>query len=174
VIILSTNAGLWGYNIGDTVKFVSLSPFRIIVSGRIKHFTSAFGEHVIAEEVEAGANFISNEFDLEISEFHVAPLVIAKDNQLPHHQWYIEFRNELHDLNVISSALDTFMQNRNTYYRDLRVGNILEVLEIKRVRENGFNEYMKSIGKLGGQNKLARLSNDRKVADELELYIFEE
>ena len=170
VIILSNNAGLWGYNIGDTVKFVCLSPYRIIVSGRIKHFTSAFGEHVIAEEVEAGANFISQEFGLEISEFHVAPLVKAKENQLPQHQWYIEFKNEQHDLKVISKSLDNFMQDRNTYYRDLRVGNILQVLEIKRIRENGFNDYMKSIGKLGGQNKMARLSNDRNVADELEQY----
>jgi len=172
-IILSNNAGLWSYNIGDTIKFVNLSPYRIIVSGRIKHFTSAFGEHVIAEEVEAGANYLSNEFGLEIAEFHVAPLIETIKNHLPQHQWYIEMKNQDQNIKDISNSLDLFMQDRNSYYKDLREGNILQALEIIRIRENGFNDYMKSIGKLGGQNKMARLSNDRKVADELNQYILD-
>ena len=170
-LILSNNAGLWAYNIGDTVRFTSLSPYRIVVTGRTKHFTSAFGEHVIAEEVEAAARRVSEELGISISEFHVAPLVEPNDGLLPRHEWYIEMENNAVRSEELALKLDEFMQHRNPYYQDLRVGNILQVLTVKKVKKGGFQAYMKSIGKLGGQNKLPRLSNDRKMADALQEYL---
>ena len=169
VIILNTNAGLWGYNIGDTIKFVSLNPFRIVVTGRIKHFTSAFGEHVIAEEVEKSLNLTLGEFQKEVNEFHLAPQVNPK-NGLPYHEWFIEFGEDVKDLEGFSECLDENLQNLNSYYKDLIKGNILSPLKITRLKKDSFRNYMKSIGKLGGQNKVPRLSNDRKIADELSKY----
>jgi len=165
-IIVSNNAGLWAYNLGDTVKFVSLDPYRIVVTGRIKHFTSAFGEHVIAEEVEDAAKHAIEKLNVEIHEFHVAPMVNPGDNDLPFHEWFLEMEKD-QNIDRLSKTLDDYMQNRNPYYRDLREGNILQVLKITLIKEQGFNDYMKSMGKLGGQNKLPRLSNDRTIADAL-------
>ena len=166
VMIISTNAGLWAYNIGDTVEFTSIKPYRIIVSGRIKHFISAFGEHVIAKEVEqALQNAISNT-DIQISEFTVAPQ-INPDIGLPYHEWFIEFENLPKDILELSKKIDVALQNQNTYYYDLIIGKVLQPLKISVVKKDGFQNYMKSIGKLGGQNKIPRLSNDRKIADTL-------
>ncbi len=166
VMIISTNAGLWAYNIGDTVEFTSIKPYRIIVSGRIKHFISAFGEHVIAKEVEqALQNAISNT-DIQISEFTVAPQ-INPDIGLPYHEWFIEFENLPKDILELSKKIDVALQNQNTYYYDLIIGKVLQPLKISVVKKDGFQNYMKSIGKLGGQNKIPRLSNDRKIADAL-------
>ena len=167
VIILNTNAGLWGYNIGDTIKFVSNNPYRIIVSGRLKHFTSAFGEHVIAQEVEFSINECVKIHAAEVSGFHVAPMV-SPTMGLPRHQWFIEFMKEPKDLSAFEKTLDVFLQDQNTYYKDLINGGVLSRLEIVKLKKNGFNDYMKSIGKLGGQNKIPRLSNDRKIAEKLE------
>ena len=167
VIILNTNAGLWGYNIGDTIKFVSNNPYRIIVSGRLKHFTSAFGEHVIAQEVEYSINECVKIHSAEVSGFHLAPMV-SPTMGLPRHQWFIEFMKEPKDLGAFEKTLDIFLQDQNTYYKDLIIGGILSRLEIVKLKRNGFNDYMKSIGKLGGQNKIPRLSNDRKIAEKLE------
>ena len=166
-IILNTNAGLWGYNIGDTIKFVSNNPYRIIVSGRLKHFTSAFGEHVIAQEVEYSINECVKKHAAEVSGFHVAPMVNPIMG-LPRHQWFVEFMKEPKDLGAFEKTLDTILQDQNTYYKDLITGGILSRLEIIKLKRNGFNDYMKSIGKLGGQNKIPRLSNDRKIAEKLE------
>jgi len=166
VIILNTNAGLWGYNIGDTIKFVSINPYRIIVSGRLKHFTSAFGEHVIAQEVEQSLiNTIKN-YPAEIKEFHVAPKV-NPTNGLPYHQWFIEFSKEPKSLATFEAELDSQLQSKNSYYKDLISGSILKQLEIICLQHNGFRNYMQLIGKLGGQNKTPRLSNDRTIADQL-------
>ena len=164
VIILSTNAGLWAYNIGDTVKFTSLKPPRIKVTGRIKHFTSAFGEHVIAEEVEGALDVARKEMALSVSEFTVAPEV-SPQNGLPFHEWFMELDQELPDLERLQSILDDALQERNPYYKDLIQGNVLQRLVITPIPRGTFNEYMKSQGKLGGQNKVPRLSNDRKIAD---------
>ena len=169
VIILNTNAGLWGYNIGDTVKFISVDPYRIIVSGRIKHFTSAFGEHVIAEEVEKALKEGILQLPCEVNEFHVAPHV-NPDSGLPYHEWLIEFEKEPENIANFSKALDDYLQNYNSYYKDLIVGGVLRPLVIKRISKNGFRSYMKSIGKLGGQNKVPRLANDRKIADKLKAF----
>ena len=171
VIILNTNAGLWGYNIGDTVKFVSMSPYRIVVTGRIKHFTSAFGEHVIAEEVEYALNTAIQNQPALINEFHVAPQVTVKDGEIAYHEWFIEFEEEPANLDRFKLDIDEALQNKNSYYFDLRKGNMLDCVKISKVRKGGFNEFMKSRGKLGGQNKTPRLSNDRQYADALANYL---
>ncbi len=168
VLIISTNAGLWAYNIGDTVQFTSLKPYRVIVSGRIKHFISAFGEHVIAKEVESALQTIVTGTDIRINEFTVAPQINPKDG-LPYHEWFIEFENEPENLDLFAKNIDEEMVNQNTYYKDLIDGKVLRTLVVTKVPENGFKNYMKSIGKLGGQNKIPRLSDNRKIADKLEL-----
>lgn len=172
-LILNTNAGLWGYNIGDTVKFVSLNPYRIIVSGRIKHFISAFGEHVIGEEVEYALMSIANEEGVEISEFTVAPQVNPKEGELPYHEWFIEFEKPPKQLDEFRKKVDEALQRKNTYYYDLISGKILQPLVIRPMQKHSFVHYMKSLGKLGGQNKLPRLANDRSIADQLERFIRE-
>ncbi len=170
-LIINSNAGLWGYSIGDTIKFVSKNPYRIIVSGRIKHFISAFGEHVIGEEVEKAMKATMESFpEVELVEFTVAPQVTPEEG-LPHHEWMVEFANPPADLNLFSSKLDEHLRELNVYYDDLITGNILRTLKIRSLQRNAFIKYMKSEGKLGGQNKVPRLSNDRKIADELRKYI---
>lgn len=169
-LIINSNAGLWGYNIGDTVKFVSTNPYRIIVSGRIKHFISAFGEHVIAEEVEYALLKAANEENVRIVEFTVAPN-IAQGKGKSYHEWFIEFENEPENLASFVEKVDANLRAKNVYYDDLIAGNILQKLVIQKVRKNGFIDYMKSIGKLGGQNKVPRLSNDRKIANSLGSFV---
>ena len=166
VIIISTNAGLWGYNVGDTVMFTSTSPYRIVVSGRIKHFISAFGEHVIGKEVEQALLLASENTSVEISEFTVAPHVNPKKG-LPYHEWFIEFTTPPNNMTAFGLALDKHLRAQNSYYQDLIEGKVLRPLEIRRVEKDGFSRYMKRIGKLGGQNKVPRLTNDRKIANEL-------
>jgi hypothetical protein len=166
VLILSTNAGLWAYNIGDTIQFTSLKPYRVIVSGRIKHYISAFGEHVIGKEVEHALQEAMEHTDIRVNEFTVAPQ-IAPNSGLPYHEWFVEFENEPNNLEEFALKIDNSMRKQNVYYDDLIVGKVLRTLVITKVSKNGFQEYMKSIGKLGGQNKLPRLSNDRKIADKL-------
>ena len=166
VIIISTNAGLWAYNIGDTIQFTCLAPFRVIVSGRIKHFISAFGEHVIAKEVEHALLSALNETDICVSEFTVAPQ-IEPSNGLPYHEWFIEFEISPPDITDFASKIDAAMQLQNSYYKDLIQGKVLQPLVVTSVSKAGFQNYMKTIGKLGGQNKTPRLSNDRKIADAL-------
>ncbi|MGL2999734.1 GH3 auxin-responsive promoter family protein [Flavobacterium sp. RSSB_23] len=163
VLIISTNAGLWGYNIGDTVQFTSLKPYRVIVSGRIKHYISAFGEHVIGKEVESALQEAIQGTNIRINEFTVAPQITPKEG-LPYHEWFIEFENEPKDEVAFAEAIDQAMRKQNIYYDDLIVGNVLRKVVITKVAKNGFQDYMKSIGKLGGQNKIPRLSNDRKIA----------
>ena len=165
--MINSNAGLWGYSIGDTVKFVSKDPYRLLVTGRIKHFISAFGEHVIGEEVEQAMKATCEKFpETELVEFTVAPNVTPKEG-LPLHEWYVSFASEPSDISTFEKELDLQLRKRNTYYDDLITGSILRPLEIIRLRNDAFIEYMKSIGKLGGQNKVPRLSNDRKIADEI-------
>ena len=168
VIIVSTNAGLWGYNMGDTVQFTSLEPYRIIVSGRIKHFISAFGEHVIGKEVEEAMQEAMRITKARISEFTVAPQITPKTNELPYHEWFVEFEEEPKNWEEFHNILEKTLQEQNSYYFDLIEGKILQPLKITKIPKGGFNQYMRSIGKLGGQFKLARLSNDRKIAEVLE------
>lgn len=163
-LIISTNAGLWAYNIGDTIQFTSVSPYRVIVTGRIKHYISAFGEHVIGKEVETALKEAMQDTGVSVNEFSVAPQ-INPENGLPYHEWLIEFENEPEDMAAFALKIDASMRKQNVYYDDLIVGNVLRTVVITPVQKNGFQEYMKSIAKLGGQNKLPRLANDRKIAD---------
>ena len=166
VLIISTTAGLWGYNIGDTVQFTSTKPYRILVSGRVKHFISAFGEHVIGKEVEEALKTAVTGTNVSINEFTVAPQITPKEG-LPYHEWFIEFENEPENLHQFSIEIDKALQQQNSYYFDLIEGKVLQPLVITKIKKNGFQDYMKSIGKLGGQNKLPRLSDKRVIADKL-------
>jgi len=166
VMIISTTAGLWAYNIGDTVQFTSTKPYRVIVSGRIKHFISAFGEHVIGKEVEQALQEAISGTNIRVNEFTVAPQ-ITPENGLPYHEWFIEFENEPEDMKAFSLVMDQALQNQNAYYFDLIKGKVLRSLVVTKITKNGFQNYMKSIGKLGGQNKLPRLSDNRGIADKL-------
>jgi len=163
-LIISTNAGLWGYNIGDTIQFTSISPYRVIVTGRIKHYISAFGEHVIGKEVETALKQAMENTNISVNEFSVAPQINPQSG-LPYHEWLIEFETAPQDMDAFALKIDAAMRKQNVYYDDLIVGNVLRTVVITAVKKNGFQEYMKSIGKLGGQNKLPRLANDRKIAD---------
>ncbi|MAM28044.1 MAG: hypothetical protein CMC13_03395 [Flavobacteriaceae bacterium] len=165
VLIVSTSAGLWAYNVGDTVQFTSINPYRVIVSGRIKHFISAFGEHVIGKEVEQAMQDAMEQHQFTISEFTVAPQTETSAGELPYHEWLIEFETEPENLQQVAKTLDAAMQEQNSYYFDLIKGKVLQPLKIKALPKNSFQRYMKSQGKLGGQNKVPRLSNDRKIAD---------
>ncbi|HJU45883.1 MAG TPA: GH3 auxin-responsive promoter family protein [Chitinophagaceae bacterium] len=169
-LIINSNAGLWGYNIGDTVKFVSTDPYRLVVTGRTKHFISAFGEHVIGEEVEYSLMQVAAEEGVQITEFTVAPMIAAGEGQ-PFHEWFIEFEEDPDDVQQFAFKVDRELRKKNIYYNDLITGNILQPLHIRPVRKNGFIDYMKSVGKLGGQNKVPRLSNDRKIAEELKKFV---
>jgi len=168
VIIINSNAGLWGYNIGDTIRFVSLNPYRIVVSGRVKHFISAFGEHVIGKEVETALNQALLHRETSVKEFTVAPQVTPAEGEKPYHEWFIEFDRAPTDLESISKEIDSNLRQQNIYYDDLITGAILQPLVIRPLKSDAFRILMKSRGKLGGQNKVPRLSNDRKIASELE------
>jgi len=168
-LILTTNSGLWAYSIGDVVRFIDKDPYRILVSGRTKHFTSAFGEHVIAFEVEEAMKATVEKHPSQITEFHLAPQVNPVEG-LPYHEWLIEFEKGPENLELFRNELDYQLRARNTYYDDLITGNILQPLHITPLKRNAFHEYAKSQGKLGGQNKTPRLANDRKIADLLEIY----
>ncbi|MDB5252010.1 MAG: hypothetical protein JWP27_1179 [Flaviaesturariibacter sp.] len=168
-LLINNNAGLWGYNIGDTVRFISTDPYRIVVTGRTKHFISAFGEHVIGEEVEHSLLKAASEEGVTVTEFTVAPRIGAEEGSF--HEWFVEFENEPNDMTSFSTRVNENLRGKNIYYDDLMRGNILMPLKIRPIRKNGFIDYMKSVGKLGGQNKVPRLSNDRALADALQPFI---
>jgi hypothetical protein len=168
-LVVSTNAGLWAYSVGDMVRFTSVEPWRLVVTGRTKHFISAFGEHVIGEEVEYSLMKAAEEAGLNITEFTVAP-VIQQEKGKSYHEWFVEFTSKPSDIAEFADRVDHNLREKNIYYDDLITGHILQPLKIRPVKKNGFIDYMKSVGKLGGQNKVPRLSNDRKLASELEKY----
>jgi hypothetical protein len=170
-LVINNNAGLWGYNIGDTVRFISVNPYRILVTGRTKHFISAFGEHVIGEEVEHSLMKAAAEDNLRIVEFTVAPMVQAEGQGRSYHEWFVEFEQLPQDMASFAQKVDDNLRAKNIYYDDLVRGNILDRLVIRPLRRDAFIGYMKSIGKLGGQNKVPRLSNDRKLADALKPFV---
>jgi GH3 auxin-responsive promoter len=166
-VILTTNAGLWAYNLGDTIKFISKNPYRILVTGRVKHFISAFGEHVIAEEVEFALMDAARKLNISVTEFTVAPNV-APGGELPYHEWFIEFSQPPANIAELSRLTDENLQQKNSYYYDLRTGNVLQQLKIRVLKPNAFIDYMRSQGKLGGQNKVPRLTNNRDIAQKLQ------
>ena len=169
-LVVSNNAGLWGYSVGDMVRFVSVSPYRLVVSGRTKHFISAFGEHVIGEEVEYSLMKAAMETGLHITEFTVAPM-IQQEKGKSYHEWFVEFGDTPADIADFAIRVDNNLRSKNIYYDDLITGHILQPLRIRSIKKHGFIDYMKSVGKLGGQNKVPRLSNDRKLATELEKFV---
>ncbi|NCX96305.1 MAG: hypothetical protein EBX41_07820 [Chitinophagia bacterium] len=169
-MVVSTNAGLWGYNVGDTVKFVSTNPYRLVVTGRVKHFISAFGEHVIAEEVDYALSMAAKELGISVVEFTVAPMVQPHSGK-PYHEWFIEFSPTSAPISALAAKIDHYMCQKNIYYNDLISGGILQPLHITPIKQGGFVQYMKSIGKLGGQNKLPRLANNRAIADALQAWV---
>ena len=171
VLIISSTAGLWGYNIGDTIKFVSLKPYRIVVTGRVKHYISAFGEHVIGEEVEYAMQQAVKKSKARVVEFTVAPQVNPEGAELPYHEWFVEFDEEPENIEAFALELDKQLQTKNVYYFDLIEGKVLQPLRLRVLQKGAFNDFMRSRGKLGGQNKVARLSNDRNIADELKSFI---
>jgi len=167
-VVVSSNAGLWGYSVGDTIKFVSTNPYRILVTGRIKHFISAFGEHVIGEEIEKALRYAMERHpEVEVVEFTVAPMVTPNQGSLPYHEWFVEFAVMPVDMEKFVQDIDRRLTELNVYYDDLIKGSILRQLVLTPLRKNSFIDYMRANGKLGGQNKVPRLSNDRKIADEL-------
>lgn len=172
-IILTTNAGLWGYEIGDTIRFVSTRPYRILVTGRVKHFISAFGEHVIGKEVETALLYAAQRATVSFLEFTVAPQVNPPKGETPYHEWYIAFEQIPSNLEEFAQVVDEHLQEQNSYYKDLRLGKVLQQLKIRSLQPMAFQAYMKSIGKLGGQNKVPRLSNNRKIANFLQQYLLQ-
>jgi hypothetical protein len=169
-LVVSTDAGLWGYSIGDMVRFVSTAPYRLVVTGRVKHFISAFGEHVIGEEVDYAILRAAEEHKVHITEYTVAPAIKVTDG-LPYHEWFVEFEVRPDNMEAFATTVNNHLRGKNIYYEDLMNGNILRPLVIREMKKNTFIEYMKSIGKLGGQNKVPRLSNDRKIADALQQWV---
>ncbi len=169
-LIVTTNAGLWAYSIGDTVRFLSTDPYRLVVTGRIKHFISAFGEHVIGEEVEYAIMNAAKDHAVQVTEFTIAPAIQVKEG-LPYHEWFVEFETHPKDMNSFSTTVNNYLRKKNIYYEDLMAGGILQPLKIRVMKKNTFIEYMKSIGRLGGQNKVPRLGNDRKIADALQPWV---
>lgn len=170
-LILNTNAGLWGYEIGDTIKFVSKNPYRIVVTGRVKHFISAFGEHVIGEEVEKAMLYAMRETHARVTEFTVAPQVTPQ-GELPYHEWFVEFSHPPLNMSAFAELIDLTLQQENSYYKDLREGHVLQRLKITPLKAGSFVNYMKNKGKLGGQNKVPRLTNDRMIANDLMILAF--
>jgi hypothetical protein len=170
-IILTSTAGLWAYDIGDTVKFISKNPYRLVVTGRSKHYISAFGEHVIVEQAEAALAQALAHMGLKIKEYTVAPLIHPPKGSLPHHEWFIEFETTPESLNQFAVVLEEHLGKRNIIYNGLVTKKIIQPLTVHSIRRNGFKDYMDSIGKLGGQNKVPRLLNDRRIADALPPYI---
>ncbi|MFS4415416.1 GH3 auxin-responsive promoter family protein [Maribacter sp. 2307ULW6-5] len=166
-MIISTNAGLWAYDLGDTVRFVSKEPYKVLVSGRIKHFISAFGEHVIAKEVEQAMATAVQKTNARVNEFTVAPQITPPANELPHHEWLVEFDRAPSDMEAFERALETSLRTQNSYYDDLIRGAVLQPLKVTAIEVGGFKAHMKAKGKLGGQNKVQRLCNDRSLAEAL-------
>ncbi|HEX5113297.1 MAG TPA: GH3 auxin-responsive promoter family protein [Saprospiraceae bacterium] len=170
-VVINSNAGLWGYNLGDTVEFVSIHPYRLRVTGRVKHFISAFGEHVIAKEVEEALRKTMEKFPCSVQEFTVAPQVNPPSGQKPFHEWLIEFGTPPASEEAFANTLNEEMMMQNIYYQDLIDGKILQPLSVRSLPPGSFKAYMQSIGKLGGQHKVPRLCNDRSLADPLVTYL---
>lgn len=165
VLIISTNAGLWAYNTGDVVRFKSLKPYKLIVSGRVKHYISAFGEHVIAEEIDNSIIHISEKYKIEISEFTVGPKISSEKNGC--YIWAIQAEIEPAILEKVARDLDFKLSEQNQYYKDLLEGDIISPCKIILLKKGIFKKYLEKKGKYGGQNKVVRLSNDLKIIEEI-------
>jgi hypothetical protein len=166
-MIISTSCGLWRYMIGDTVIFTSKNPYKFYISGRTKHFINAFGEELIVDNAEKGLKFACQKCNAQVREYTAAP-VFRGEGVVPHHQWVIEFSKEPEDLDEFADALDSKLQELNSDYEAKRYKDINMVcLKIVKARQGLFEQWMKSRGKLGGQNKVPRLSNSRDYVEAL-------
>lgn len=165
-IVITSDAGLWRYLIGDTIRFVSLNPYRMVITGRTKQFLSAFGEHVITEEVENAIQKVCYDLNSTVAAFTVAPN-FGDESGLPFHEWFIEFEKLPDNRELFAKKLDIEMQNRNIYYKDLVQGKVLQPLRINFLPKKTFYDFYNRIGKLGGQNKVLRLSNNRDYVEQL-------
>ncbi|MAZ97576.1 GH3 auxin-responsive promoter family protein [Schleiferiaceae bacterium] len=165
-VVISTNGGLWRYLLGDTIRFVSLKPFKIKVSGRTSHFINAFGEEVIVCNAEEALTNACAMHECSVKDFHAAP-IFMEAHKSGAHQWLIEFEKAPQDLNLFSSDLDNMLQQLNSDYAAKRKGDlILGPPEVIQVHEGLFYTWLKKKNKLGGQNKIPRLSNERKLIKE--------
>ncbi len=162
VMIVTTIAGLWSYNTGDTVRFVSKNPYKILFSGRASQFCSTFGEHVIEKEVLSSLEEAVLCFGGVVVEFTVAPYI---SDSTSCHQWFVEFSVTPNSISSFRKKLCETMRRQNPYYKDLVDSGVIKTLELKPVKSGGFAAYMKSIGKFGGQNKCPHLTNNRSIAD---------
>ena len=166
-MIITTNAGLWRYKIGDTVRFTCIDPYRIKVTGRTKHFINAFGEELIIENTEKALQNISRKLRFEISDYTVAP-IFMEGKEKGAHEWLIEFKMPPEDLNYFSELLDNALKAINSDYEAKRYNNMtLNPPKIKMARQGLFHDWLKSKNKLGGQHKVPRLSNSRVFLEEL-------
>jgi hypothetical protein len=167
-LLISTNAGLWRYKIGDTVQFTSLNPFRVKVSGRTKHYINAFGEEVIIDNAEQALKAACEKTGAVIEEYTAAPLFLT-NQKAGKHQWLIEFKaNTLSSLETFTNILDDKLREINSDYDAKRKGDMaLEIAEVIALPEGTFYKWMKNRNKLGGQNKVPRLSNNRKYVEEI-------
>jgi hypothetical protein len=165
--VITTNGGLWRYLIGDTIQFTSLKPFKIKVSGRLKHFMNAFGEEVIVENADSAIAAASAKTNSVVKDYSAAPVFFTEQNNGAH-EWLIEFENRPEDLNRFTIELDEALKSLNSDYEAKRYKNIaLRMPVIHSLEKNTFDKWLKSKGKLGGQHKVPRLSNDRKMIEEI-------
>jgi len=166
-IVISTNAGLWRYLIGDTIRFTSLHPFRIKIVGRTKSFLNAFGEELVIENAEDALDFACKKTSAIVKEYTVAPLYFDERDSGTH-QWLIEFEKVPYDLDIFTKELDLFLQEINSDYEVKRTNNlILRMPKIESLKIGTFYKWLKQKRKLGGQNKVPRLSNNREIAEEI-------
>jgi hypothetical protein len=168
-IVISTNGGLWRYLVGDTIQFVALAPFKIKVSGRLKQFINAFGEEVIADNSDKAISQACEDFGVTMNEYTAAPIYMS-DNEHGAHEWLIEFEQNPSDLTAFTICLDKHLQALNSDYEAKRYKNIaLGLPHITATKKGAFHEWLKQKGKLGGQHKVPRLSNNRNFVEEIKL-----
>ncbi|MGN6801335.1 MAG: hypothetical protein ACTHJN_05490, partial [Ginsengibacter sp.] len=165
--VITTNGGLWRYLVGDTIQFTSLKPFKIKVSGRLKHFMNAFGEEVIVDNADKAIAIASTKTNSLVKDYTAAPVYFSEQNNGAH-QWLIEFEIPPLDLSAFTLALDDALKSLNSDYEAKRYKNIaLRLPLVKSLPFNTFNHWLKIKGKLGGQHKVPRLSNERKMVEEI-------
>jgi hypothetical protein len=170
-LVITTNGGLWRYLVGDTIQFVSLDPFRIKVSGRIKHYMNAFGEEIIIDNTDKAIAVASQKTGAVVKDYSAAPVYFSEEGNGAH-EWLIEFEKEPQDLAGFTSELDTALKNINSDYEAKRYKDIaLRMPLIKSVPLNTFTNWLSSKGKLGGQHKVPRLSNERTILDDIKSFM---
>jgi hypothetical protein len=168
--VITTNGGLWRYLLGDTIQFTSLNPYKIIVSGRLKHYINAFGEELIIDNTDRAVAIASDKCNAIVNDYTAAPVYFSETSNGAH-EWLIEFEKEPDDINLFTKELDNALQNLNSDYEAKRYKNIaLHLPVIKVLKKGSFHNWLKSRGKLGGQHKVPRLNNERVLLEEILQY----